>query len=423
MSRRSKGPRLYLRAGRTHPRTGKPVPDVYYIRDGQTQVSTGCGPDEADAAAQALADYINAKRAAGAAQAVADDPDRPRNPSEVFVAEVLDLYLAEKAPTAADPVAVGSRIKALMSWWGDKRLSDVRRSNCKAYVALRITQPKAQAKGPNAPLVTEQGARRELEDLSASIGYYAAEHPLTVRPTVWLPEKPESPRDALTRPQAARLLMAARGYRLTGETHESGRPKWDKLRDSGAANRAHMKRFILIGLYTGTRPGVIPKVLWHESPTQAWADIGAGVIFRRGKLEREHRTKRRPLVKIPGRLLAHMRRWSRLDEKAAAERQKASKSRRKTDAPVTTVIHHGGRPLAGRIRTGFEGCVRDAGLSSKITPHWLRHTAATWLMQNGVDPWEAAGYLGMNLKTLLDNYGHHQPNHQASARAGIGAKR
>lgn len=323
----------------------------------------------------------------------------------------MSLYLAEKAPKAADPSAVAARIKALVGWWSEKRLSDVRRSTCQGYVAHRITQPIAQAKGPNARLVTEQGARRELEDLSAAITYYDGEHKLTVKPRIWLPEKPESPRDALTRAQAARLLMAARGYRWNAEAR-----RWTRLRDSGPANRAHMKRFILIGLYTGSRPGVIPKVLWRESPTQAWADLDAETIFRRGKRERDSRTKRRPLVKLPPRLLAHMRRWQAADERIMAERAK------KGLKVCASVLHHGGAPITGRIRTGFEGCVRDAGLPPEVTPHWLRHTAATWLMRNGVDPWEAAGYLGMNLKTLIDNYGHHQPSHQAGARQGIGGK-
>jgi integrase len=42
-----------------------------------------------------------------------------------------------------------------------------------------------------------------------------------------------------------------------------------------------------------------------------------------------------------------------------------------------------------------------------VTPHTLRHTAATWLMQLGTDPWEAAGYLGMSVKVLIDTYGLH----------------
>src|SRR6185312_12382138 len=130
--------------------------------------------------------------------------------------------------------------------------------------------------------------------------------------------------------------------------------------------RAHLRRFVLIGIYTGTRPGVIPKLLWVESPTQAWADLEAGVIWRRGKLEKDHRTKRRPMVKIPPRLLAHMRRWKAADEKLMAERAAADPPLKTTNA----VIHHGGRPLAGRIRQGYEACVRDAGLPAEITPHW-----------------------------------------------------
>jgi integrase len=41
----------------------------------------------------------------------------------------------------------------------------------------------------------------------------------------------------------------------------------------------------------------------------------------------------------------------------------------------------------------------------KDAPHVVRHTAATWLMQAGVDAFEAAGYLGMSVETLLEVYG------------------
>jgi integrase len=54
-----------------------------------------------------------------------------------------------------------------------------------------------------------------------------------------------------------------------------------------------------------------------------------------------------------------------------------------------------------------------------ITPHVLRHTAATWQMQLGTDPWQAAEYLGMSLKTLLENYGHHHPDYLSSPREAL----
>jgi integrase len=44
------------------------------------------------------------------------------------------------------------------------------------------------------------------------------------------------------------------------------------------------------------------------------------------------------------------------------------------------------------------------GLPIEITPHILRHTAATWLMQAGTDLWEAAGFLGMSPETQRDVY-------------------
>ena len=37
-------------------------------------------------------------------------------------------------------------------------------------------------------------------------------------------------------------------------------------------------------------------------------------------------------------------------------------------------------------------------------------------MQLGTDPWQAAEYLGMSFKTLLENYGHHHPDYLSSPR-------
>jgi hypothetical protein len=48
------------------------------------------------------------------------------------------------------------------------------------------------------------------------------------------------------------------------------------------------------------------------------------------------------------------------------------------------------------VKTAFKHAVTLAGLWGKVTPHTLRHTAATWLMQRGVPIWQAAGYLGMS---------------------------
>ncbi len=158
---------------------------------------------------------------------------------------------------------------------------------------------------------------------------------------------------------------------------------------------------------------MINKVLWRESPTQAWIDLEAQIIYRRGRDEKDHATKRRPLCKLPPRLVAHLKRWRAADQKREAEAKA-----RERDLKINAVIHHpNGVPFAGRVRTGFESIVRDAGLDGKITPHWMRHTAATWMMEGGVDVWQAAGYLGMTPSTLEKHYGHHRTTHQSAARS------
>ena len=99
--------------------------------------------------------------------------------------------------------------------------------------------------------------------------------------------------------------------------------------------------------------------------------IGACSIAAR-KAPRETK-KRQPPVRLPDRLLAHMRRWQRLGIATHA------------------VVEWNGKPVRS-VRKGFAAAVRAAGLDAdKITPHVLRHTAATWVMQNGADLWQAAG--------------------------------
>jgi integrase len=55
---------------------------------------------------------------------------------------------------------------------------------------------------------------------------------------------------------------------------------------------------------------------------------------------------------------------------------------------------------------------RDNRPSAKITPHMLRHSRATHLLQAGKDPWVVAGLLGDSLQTVIRIYGHHWTGHQ-----------
>ena len=71
------------------------------------------------------------------------------------------------------------------------------------------------------------------------------------------------------------------------------------------------------------------------------------------------------------------------------------------------------------MRKGFAAAVKAAELGKHVTPHTLRHTAATWMMQNGADLWQAAGFLGMTVEMLEQRYGHHHPDFQRDAAAAV----
>jgi integrase len=160
----------------------------------------------------------------------------------------------------------------------------------------------------------------------------------------------------------------------------------------------HLRRFILIGLYTGTRSQAMLGLSWMPSTSSGWVDLAKGVLYRRGEDQRRTNKKQTPAA-IPDRLMAHLRRWHRMDSQLG----------------IRHVIHYQGTKVT-KLRRSWATARDGAGLDGKVIPHTLRHTAATWLMQAGIDVWDAAGNLGMSLKMLEEVYGHHHPDYQKAIR-------
>jgi integrase len=234
-----------------------------------------------------------------------------------------------------------------------------------------------------------ENARRKLEDLRAAINHYYREG-LTDRPVaVPLPERGPPKERWLTRHEAAQLILAAWRYREVQKGYATGRK-----------SRQHVARFILVGIYSGTRAAAICEAALCDGPRgpadSGFVDLANGVFYRRPTGTRETK-KRRPPIPLPKRLLAHLRRWHRLGARYCVEWY--------------------GNPV-GDVDKAFRANARSIGLDD-VTPHTLRHTATTWLMQLGTDKWEAAEYLGMTAETLERVYGHHHPDHLKGARAAF----
>lgn len=383
MPRRSKGARLQLKAARRDKRGRITHRATWIIRDNGRDISTGCAADEVAAAEQKLKDYITSKYT---------PKRRARQIENIPIGDVLSIYLDAELDKLHDRFKVSGdtedripsirkfkkRIERLNSWWGAKVLADVNGEACRSYAKKRGN------KG---------GSRRDLEDLRAAINHHASEgyHREIVKIT--LPEKGE-PRDKwLTRSDAAKLIWVCWRCREV-QKMSRGPMKGQKVANSKRPLR-HLARFILIGIYSGSRAGAIAASSPIPAIGRAFVDLDRGRYYRR-KQGSAKTNKRQPTVPIPSRLLTHLRRWQRIDPEAKH------------------FVEFNGKPVTS-VKTAFKTAVRLAGLGAGISPHTLRHTAATWLMQKGADPWQAAGYLGMSLEVLLNTYGHHHPDYLSDA--------
>lgn len=386
MSRKQQGPRLYLRE-----RKGRP--SVLVIRDSDGyEESTGFGPSERGAAEAELARYITSKHRSAVGT---------HDPKVLPLGDVLNHYAEVKSAKPGAPKAQleitknrDFMIAHLLVFFGDKPTSIIRGAICRDYVRWRTHEGPAALGWPDrrARQVSDQTARRELVVLSAAINLYHKEYGLDVLPIVTMPAIAPTHRTAMTHSQAASLLAGALGfYREDGKRRR--RPR------STRTQRKRTARFILIGLYSGTRSGAILAARWIPCLDGPWIDVDRGVLHRRGDLEVET-NKRRPAAKIPPRLLAHLRRWRRMDMEDEAE-------------PITYVIAKGNNPLAGKLRKGWTGARSDAGLDKRITPHVMRHTAGTWLAQGGVPARQAADFLGMSEDEFERTYYSADPDYQS----------
>lgn len=335
----------------------------FYIRDGGYEKTTGTGSSED--AESALADYIRAKTG----RRVDCSPD------EITIGEVLAIYAKEHAVTVADPVRIAQAIQALDDFWSDMMVGSVKASTCRRYM-------KERGKAPGT-------MRRELNVLQAAINYCVREGVLRSGRSVTLPKSPQPRQRWLTRQEVAYMLRAARTLRIDGR---------------------HLQWFIVAGIYTGTRKAAILSlaISLHPTITTGRMDPSTGMLYRSGEGERQTNKRRNP-ARMPRQLWGHVRR-------------KAAKGDR------WFVQSYDGARL-GDIRKGWANMISlaeelaakndDAIDLSSVTPHTLKHTAITWALQRGVQPWEAAGYFSTSVETISRVYGHHSPDFQAAAVAAM----
>lgn len=174
-------------------------------------------------------------------------------------------------------------------------------------------------------------------------------------PYIELPAAPEPKQRWLTKQEFERLVSAA---------------------------EPRIKNYILLMYYTAARKGSVEKL------TRRCVDLENNRIDL--NVERTRTKKRKPIVPIDEPLKPIM---EYLCSEAAED-----------------------EPLLGgaSLRYGFERAVAAAGLED-VTPHVIRHSRITHLLQAGVKIWVVASLAGDNVTTIERVYGHHCPEYLESA--------
>ena len=358
MPRPAKPARLSLR------RQGRCEP-IWYILHRGKWLSTGCGEGEVERAEILLKEYLGDQRS---------NRERRDNPNDTLIADVIALYADDIVPTHARPRETAARLERVLDFFEAERLADLNGQKCRQF---------------SGRIGSDSSARRHLQDLKAAINHYRKEvYGVDIKATLWMPDKEERREEWLDRPEVARFIWTAWRRREIQKGNATKRAPWK-----------HAAKWALVALYTGSRAGVVCAASFYPEDGRGFIDVENGVFYR--KPPRSRRTKKRaPIVRLPQRLLAHLRRWKRNGQRYPVEFN---------GTPVSTVKRH------------FPKIVAAAGLRSGVTAHTFRHTAATWAMRNrrgdGTDPsfHDQAEYLGMTVDTFLTVYGHHAPDHLQAA--------
>ena len=156
MPRKRLPPHLFLE------RRKPPKQSFWRIRDGKNGPSTGCGEYDLAGAETALADYIAAKYLPPTGLG-----------ARLLIDEVIAAYLKGHADEAKARDFIVHTARPILEWWTGKRILDVNKTNCKAYVKWRTAQYRRQHPNSKKPRVkvSDQTARHDLKTLRAALNW------------------------------------------------------------------------------------------------------------------------------------------------------------------------------------------------------------------------------------------------------------
>lgn len=290
-----------------------------------------------------------------------------KDPSEALLSLILDDYWNEHAPRTLSKRTIEAHIVTLKKFFGEDKVSSISRQRIREF----IDQKRKEG-------LSDGTTRRYLTTFSAALNFAKKEGRLTVVPYIDKPASPPARERWLTNDEVARLLAACVA--------------------------PHLRLFIMLALYTAQRKRAILELKWSQ------VDFKSGMIDFAASTKKVS-SKRRVTVPINDEL-----------------QEALEKARREADSDY--VVSYKGERIKSDILRGFYAVVERAfgdgeikTLARKtqgISPHTLRHTAATWMALNGVDLFLIAKVLGQSVQRTTEMYAKYHPEHLRRAVNAIG---
>jgi integrase len=159
-----------------------------------------------------------------------------------------------------------------------------------------------------------------------------------------------------------------------------------------ATSEDHQRLFLMLAVYTAARKSAILELEWTAVDwSRRTLDFGPA----RGK---KVRPRHQPIVP------------ALYDALVSA----------KKTARTAVVVESGGMSVSS-ISKGFTAIAKRAGLVG-VTPHTLKHTAISWMMQAGVPVAEISKFSATSIPTIMRVYGHLTPDYMQNAVAALGQR-
>ena len=156
----------------------------------------------------------------------------------------------------------------------------------------------------------------------------------------------------------------------------------------------HLKKILVAAVHTGGRHSELLGLAWSD------IDLDHGIVYFHRETTKGAKERQVPISDELGAVLRDLR----------------------PGRPSEPVFTYNGRRLKS-VRTSFESACLKAGLGDDVVFHTLRHTFASWFIENGGDPKRLQEYLGHSSLEQTLIYIHLSPLFRSQGVQFIGPPR